>query len=116
MSDRDELEEGMAAYNHGDYAMALRALAPLAEKGIAEAQCMIASIYHLGLGVSTDGAEAVKWYRRAAEQGHPVAYNNLGSIYRTGMLGVSIDHQKAKECYRKAVECGFEMIPKDWYE
>jgi TPR repeat protein len=83
---------------------------------MAQVQCVVASMYHLGLGISIDGAEALKWYHRAAEQGYAVAYNNLGSLYRTGSPGVPVDREKARECYRRAVECGFSMIPKDWYE
>lgn len=111
-----DLNEAMKAYDHGEYERALQLLRPLAENGSSEAQCMVGSIYHLSLGVPCDGDEAVKWYRRAAEQGHPVALNNLGTLYRTGLPGVPIDNQQAGECYRKAVEAGFQMIPKDWYE
>lgn len=89
---------------------------PFANKGLAEAQCMIGSMYHLSLGTTANGPEAVKWYCKAAEQGYAVAYNNLGSLYTTGMPGVTADPSKARECYRKAAELGFEMIPKDWYE
>ncbi|KAF0116688.1 MAG: hypothetical protein FD149_1327 [Rhodospirillaceae bacterium] len=34
-------------------------------------------MYDRGLGVEKDEAEAVKWYRKAAEQGHVVAANRL---------------------------------------
>ena len=112
----DELEEGMAAYDHGDYVKAFELLVRFAEKGMAPAQCMVASMYHLGFGVPINGAEALKWYHRAAEQGYALAYNNLGSLYATGCPGVPVDREKAKECYRRAVECGFEMIPHSWYD
>ena len=36
-----------------------------------------------------DDAEAVRWYRLAAEQGHVSAQNNLGVMYSTGDLRVT---------------------------
>ena len=40
-------------------------------------------MYDTGRGVPQDYAEAVRWYRRAAEQEHPGAQNNLGLMYDT---------------------------------
>ena len=39
-------------------------------------------------GVPKDEAEAVRWYRKAAEQGLAHAQNNLGSLYVYGAGGV----------------------------
>ena len=44
-----------------------------AEQGSAPAQFLVGSAYHFGDGVPQDYAEAVKWYRRAAEQGYAIA-------------------------------------------
>ena len=41
-----------------------------AEQGDAEAQSALGIMYDLGEGVPEDDAEAVKWYRKAAEQGN----------------------------------------------
>ena len=41
-------------------------------------------MYDKGNGVTQDYAEAVKWYRLAAEQGHAKAQNNLGVMYAYG--------------------------------
>ena len=38
-------------------------------------------MYSQGLGVDQDKAEAVKWYKLAAEQGYMKAQSNLGAIY-----------------------------------
>lgn len=43
----------------------------LAEHGDADAQCTLGDRYYYGEGVRQDHAEAVKWYREAAEQGDP---------------------------------------------
>jgi TPR repeat protein len=62
-------------------------------------------MYHKGEGVPQDGAEAVKWYRRAAEQGHRSARYNLGQMYLFGD-GVPQDHAEAVRWLRLAAEQG----------
>ena len=47
-----------------------------------------------GKGVEQDYAEAVKWYRLAAEQGTADAQNNLGYAYYYGN-GVEQDYAEA---------------------
>jgi uncharacterized protein len=41
-------------------------------------------MYATGEGVPKDDAEAVKWFRKAAEQGHAKAQFNLGAMYDNG--------------------------------
>ena len=41
-------------------------------------------MYDLGRGVPEDDAEAVRWYRMAAEQGHADAQFNPGNRYANG--------------------------------
>ena len=50
-------------------------------------------------------AEAVQWFRKAAEQGHSGAQNNLGFCYNNGQ-GVVQDSAEAVQWYRKAAEQG----------
>jgi TPR repeat protein len=45
----------------------------------------------------------VNWYRRAAEQGFPIAQLNLGELYRTGR-GIPQDYSQAALWFRKAAE------------
>ena len=60
----------------------------------------------LGMGsVGKDAAEAVKWFRKAAEQGHSDAQNKLGCCYEEGS-GVKKDLAEAAKWYRKAAEQG----------
>lgn len=61
-------EEGLAAYNRGDFATALKEFRPLAEQGEAGAQTILGAMYENGKGVPEYYVEAVKWYRLAAEQ------------------------------------------------
>ncbi len=66
-------DEGLAAYERGDYETAVREFKSLAEQGNALAQSILGGMYDEGQGVPQDYAEAVRWYRRAAEQGLPSA-------------------------------------------
>ncbi len=50
-------------------------------------------------------AEAVKWYRRAAEHGYVYAQYNLGLMYYSGQ-GVSCNYAEALKWYLKAAEQG----------
>ena len=52
-----------------------------------------------------DYAEAVKWYRKAADQGYPAAQYNLGVMYDQGQ-GVPQDYAEAARWYRKAADQG----------
>jgi len=51
-------------------------------------------MYDNGQGVPQDYAEAVKWYRLAADQGNANAQSNLGFMYGKG-LGVLQDNVMA---------------------
>ncbi len=86
--------EGVAAYERGDYATALRLMRPLAEQGDAAAQSNLGVMYDTGQGVPQDDAEAVKWFRLAAEQGDATAQYNLGVMYGKGQ-GVPQDYVQA---------------------
>jgi TPR repeat protein len=59
-----DFDAGVAAYNKGDYATAMREWRPLAEAGDASAQYNLGVMYANGEGVPEDDAEAVKWYRK----------------------------------------------------
>jgi TPR repeat protein len=60
----------------------------------------------LGMGSGRkDAAEAVKWFRKAAEQGNADAQNKLGCCYEEGS-GVKKDLAEAAKWYRKAADQG----------
>jgi TPR repeat protein len=58
--------------------------------------------------VLKDLAEAVKWYRKSANQGLAVAQYNLGDCYLLGD-GVAKDSAEAIKWYSKAAEQGDEL-------
>ena len=90
-------DEGLAAYDRGDYVTALREFRLLAEQGYARAQHNLGVMY--GKGVPQDHVQAVKWYRKAAEQGIADAQFYLGIIYETGQ-GVTQDYAEAVKLLR----------------
>ena len=59
--------------------------------------------YDNGRGVPEDDAEAVRWYRLAAEQGEAAAQSNLGLMYEHGD-GVPQDYVEAVRWYRLAAD------------
>jgi TPR repeat protein len=52
-----------------------------AEAGDADSQVELGLRYEQGKGVGKDQVEAVKWYRKAAEQNYTKAQYNLGICY-----------------------------------
>ena len=79
------VEDGMPAYERGDYAAALGLWRALADRGDPRAQGAVASMYRSGKGVPRDEAEAVKWLRLAAVQGHADSQFELGIMCRNGL-------------------------------
>lgn len=77
-------QDGLLAYHRGDHTVAMEIWRPLAERGDAAAQYMVAYLYASGEGVSPNLGRAAKWYRRAADQGDPDAQLNLGLLYVNG--------------------------------
>ena len=76
-----------------------------AERGDAEAQKQMGSIYAKGEVVKQNYAEAARWYRSAADQGHAGAQTALGELYEAGQ-GVPCDEAEAAQWYRRAAEQG----------
>ena len=66
-------------------------------------------MYELGRGVPQDDAEAVKWYRKATEQGHAEAQYILGVMYAEGRQGVPQDYAEAVKWWRKAALQGYAL-------
>lgn len=61
--------------------------------------------YANGQGAAKDIAEAAKWYRKAADQGHAPAQYLLAVAFANGR-GVTKDGAEAVKWYRKAAERG----------
>jgi TPR repeat protein len=87
-------EDAVAAFQKGDFAMALRLWRPLAAQGNTNAAYVLGMMYDDGMGVAPDSQAAVQWYRQAAEQGNAWAQYALGAKYTTGD-GVALSYQEA---------------------
>lgn len=61
--------------------------------------------YELGMGTSIDFSESVKWFTKAASEGHAIAQNNLGCCYESGR-GVMKDIAEAMMWFTKAAKQG----------
>ena len=69
-------------------------------------------MYRKGEGVHEDDAEAVKWYRKAAEQGYAMAQFNLGLMYYNG-YGVPQDNVLAYMWWNLSAARGHEVAKKN---
>lgn len=98
-------EEGVAAYERGDYKTSFREFLPLARNGDAFAQSYLGIMYQYGLGVPADLEKAVHWYGRAAESGDPLAQRILGDLYAEGAWGEP-DYATAARWYEFAAQNG----------
>jgi len=62
-------EDGMAAYNRGDYVPAMRLFRPLAEQGNAKAQTVLGVMFRQGEGVPKNPSRAYMWFSLARKHG-----------------------------------------------
>jgi TPR repeat protein len=76
-------EDGMAAYNRGDYVPAIIVFRALAGEGNTQAQRLLARMYRRGQGVERSPARAYLWFRRAAAKGDARAKAELRQISRS---------------------------------
>jgi TPR repeat protein len=76
-------EDGMAAYNRGDYVPAIRLFRPLAEQGNAKAQNVLGVMYRRGQGVARNSVRAFLWLNRAAARGDATAKAELHEVTQT---------------------------------
>lgn len=106
-SDTEQLlNQGTAAYEHGDYASAFKLMSQLARQGDAPAQYNLGLMYTKGQGVAQDYRQARYWYEKAANRSLARAQNNLGSLYADERGGMQ-DYRQARSWWEKAAKQGF---------
>ncbi len=103
---RDEQNRVAAEQAKNKLAAGIAKWRAAAERGEAVAQYSLGYSYATGKGVEQDPREAVRWYRKAAEQGHAWAQNNLGNLLYEGGEGVAQDPREAVHWWRKAAAQG----------
>jgi TPR repeat protein len=106
-----DLQAGITAFADKEYTQAFVILEPLAQAGDAEAQCLIANQYHMGLGIKQNLLQAVQWYEKSASLGYAVAMNNLAGLRLTGYDNVPPNSVEAHQLFQRAMELGFEHTP-----
>ncbi len=94
------LDEGLAAFESGDYEAAKWEFMSLAKQGDPVAQFYLGVIYReKNVGI------AANWFKKAAQRGHSEAQFALAQLYETGM-GVPQDRIEARRWYKAAAEQG----------
>jgi TPR repeat protein len=76
-------EDGMVAYNRGDYLPAMRLFRPLADRGNPKAQNLLGVMYRKGQGVTRNSVRAFVWFSRAAARGDARAKVELHEVSQT---------------------------------
>src|SRR5258708_14474233 len=97
------LERALAAWNAGNYGVALDLWAPLAQAGVARAQSNMGAAFLEGRGVARDPDKAATWLRLAAEQGDAAGQRNLPLCYYDGW-GAAQDQAEAARWHERAAE------------
>jgi hypothetical protein len=73
-------EDGMAAYNRGDYVPAIKVFRAMAAQGNARAQGVLGVMYRRGQGVARSPVRAFVWLNRAAAHGDVTAKAELHDV------------------------------------
>lgn len=98
-------DQAYGAFQRGLYITALNLALPRAREGDPAAQTLVAEIYSRGLGVPLNGAEAAKWYAKAAEQGVPEAQFQYALILIDGRHSEK-DPERAYKLMQAAADAG----------
>jgi TPR repeat protein len=88
-----DYNKGHKAYQASDYKAAMNELLPLANKGHAKSQYVLALIYFDNSTTLRDSAKGVEWLKQAAENGLVEAQSFLGESY---LHGVYTDKSSSK--------------------
>jgi uncharacterized protein len=98
---KEDNEAAIAEFNKGDFTTSMALWLKAAEAGYAPAQVWLGDI----LDKSEEDEDAVKWYRKAAEQGDPAGQLGLGLMYAKGE-GVKMDLALGFDYVMKAAQKG----------
>ena len=101
-----DVESGVAAYQRGDFAAALKEFQQAAKHDDVRALNYLGIMYAEGLGTLRDDKRAADMFYIAEILGYPEAMANLARMYAEGR-GVRQDNQAAVSSYRAAANAGF---------
>jgi len=97
-----DLERAMKAANMGDRNAATKEFMKMAGDGDVKAMLTIGSYYFRGECVRQDYSRALNWFLKALDKKDPVAFNNVGVMFRDG-LGVPRDMAMAYALIKHAL-------------
>lgn len=101
----DDYQRGTRAFRNGDLNAATDALRRAAEAGHAPAQVLLGNI----LDQAEFDAEALAWYRKAADKGDAGGEFGVGSMYMSGEGGLARDPAEAYAWLARAAEKDHEQ-------
>lgn len=84
-----------------------------------QSQYIFGIMHAEGIGVAVDGEEAVKWLKKSASFGYPLAHYALGQYYRKGIYGDNpVTPSRAEASYHlgQAAALGLDVAQKDLTE
>lgn len=102
---QDPLRAGVQAFQKEDFAKAHRLLSPLADRGDAKAQGLVAQMRESGKGTDRDLKSALRLYTASAEQKVATSSERLGRLFLRGK-GVEKDLDRAVQCFRRGAMLG----------
>ncbi len=100
----DPYAQGYDSAYRNDYGAAFSYWLPLALQGDARAQFNLGLMYHSGLFVEQDEAQALYWYHQAAANGIREAQEYLVVGYSEGWFGLDKDEAKARYWEQRLAE------------
>ena len=101
-----EYEDGIAAYQAGEYDVAISLLAKAGDQGHARAQYFLSVLFEGRSGIKRDASASLHWLEKAAESGFVEAQRNLAAFYHDGVDNPDDDIEQAKFWYRKTASQG----------
>ena len=102
---RKLLAEGVALLEREEYEPAGSLIIRAAEMGDSAAQCQLGFLYENGFFGNPDDEEAVRWYRKSADQCLPNGQFRLAACYQLGK-GVDQDYPQAARLFGLAARRG----------
>jgi len=103
--DGDRFDEGVAAYDAGDYATAFEIWLPLAQRDDLAAMRNVALLLRQGKGIERDPERALYFYERSGRAGLVASQVNSAFMYLDGD-GIPQDYKKASFWFHAAALAG----------
>jgi len=107
-SGADYFNEGVKAYNSGNYTKAAELFKKSCDMGNVSGCYNLGIFYDNGQGVRQSYVKAAELFKKSCDMGVAAGCYNLGILYDNGQ-GVRQSYVKAKEFFGKACDMGFEI-------